>query len=66
MPDLKNLKTAKEIAPLLGRGARAIQKRAAKGEIPCYRIGGIYLFDIKEIEGWIKNNYHPVTENVKK
>lgn len=66
MPNLENLVTAKEIAPLLKRTTRAIQKRASKGEIPCYRIGGIYLFDLNEIKAWLKKHHQSVTEGTHK
>jgi len=65
LKNLKNLRTAKEIAPLLGRTTRAIQMRAANGEIPCYKIGGTYLYDIEEIKKWVESKYQPATNEIK-
>lgn len=44
-----NLKTAKEIARILGLNYRTVINKADSGQIPCYRFGSRRVFSVDEV-----------------
>lgn len=48
---------ARDIAAILGMSVQQIYKMAAKGEIPCFRVGRTIRFDPREVAVWLTAKY---------
>ena len=48
--------TTKDVAKMLKISLITVYRLAEKGQIPCYRIGGLWRFKESEIEEWAKWN----------
>jgi len=46
--------TLDEVAAYLKAGKRTIYRLAASGEIPAFKLGGMWRFSRSDIESWIK------------
>jgi excisionase family DNA binding protein len=58
--------TANELAELLGESIKTVYSRVNKKQIPFYKPGGkALLFNLKEIEEWIKTGRHSSIEELK-
>ncbi|MBU3203738.1 helix-turn-helix domain-containing protein [Clostridium algidicarnis] len=59
----------KQAATELGIAEYSLRKMAKEGEIPCYRSGNRYIFDIAQCEEYLKNkameNVKPIDEDIK-
>ena len=54
-----------EVARFLGIESRSPKRegnrlweliRSGKFDIPCYRVGRLYRFDLAQVEGWLRRN----------
>lgn len=51
---MSEILTVREVAALLKINEKTAYKLAGKGEIPGFKVGGSWRFDLKEIENWIR------------
>ncbi len=53
---------AKDVAALLGSSVSHVYRAAARGEIPCYRIGSLVRFRMSEIEACLAESRRHAAE----
>jgi len=51
---LKKLLTVKEVMDLLGVSRSWLYDAAARGALPCIRLGGMLRFDPEQLEQWLR------------
>ena len=51
---MNEILTVREVAALLKINEKTAYKLAAKGEIPGFKVGGSWRFDLGEVESWIR------------
>lgn len=56
---LKKLLTVQEVMVLLGVSRSWAYDAAARGELPCIRLGGMLRFDPDQIERWLRQLQAP-------
>lgn len=56
---LKKLLTVKEVMELLGVSRSWLYDAAARGALPCIRIGGMLRFDPEQLEQWLRQFQRP-------
>ena len=54
-----NFVTARELAQFLRLSKSNIYKLAFEGELPGFKIGDSWRFDMEEITQWVKGRCHP-------
>lgn len=53
-PSVTPLTSAKAVAEWLGCSPRQVTGMAQRGEIPAYRVGGMWRFDRHELGKWLR------------
>jgi excisionase family DNA binding protein len=48
--------TSEQVAKWLHCSERTVKKMASKGQIPCYKLGNRFRFNVTELEKWINQN----------
>lgn len=56
---LKKLLTVREVMELLGVSRSWLYDAAARGALPCIRLGGMLRFDQDQIEQWLRQLQRP-------
>ena len=50
----EGLLSVQEVAKLLGLSARTVRRLAARGSLPCYRIGRLVRFALGDVFRWLE------------
>ena len=56
---ISEVMTTRELAELLHVHVNSVERFARTGEIPAFRVGGQWRFELEEIERWIVGLHKP-------